>query len=190
MLGEHYGDDHEYADSRVRGTVVMHDGEPVHVDNVFRHDETGVPTAVIRHIVTGKSSAVDLKSLDLEPFNLGYVNYANSASYICRAPMRRDYKQGMRHQNIKSQYGYRSCDIPFAGFYDTIMNKFPPYGVCLNLVGKKGIESWAWHLNWAVDNKGNLLHKFGEIVGTVQHNTTPVLFDTYKHLQESLEETL
>ena len=190
MLGSDYGTDHEYADSRVRGTIVRYEGEPVQVDNIFRDDETGEPTAVLKVLKSGRGSTAPLAALDLEPFKLGYVNYALSASYISRMPMRRDYKQGMRYQNINSGYGYHQKDIPLKDYYDTLMGKFPSFASALRSVTEGKLESCAWGHHWAVDNEGSLLYKFGKQVGTVGGVTGPVLDDNHTHLQEQLEESI
>jgi precorrin-2 methylase len=54
----------------------------------------------------------------------------------------------------------------------------------------EGVYSIAWHKDWAILKEGNkLLHKFGREVGNIIDGS-PVLYDEYIHLQESLEESM
>lgn len=188
MKGSDYQGDVEYAESRLTGTIVRYQGEPAFVNNVtYQRDR---PVAVLRYISPRADEAVPLDDLDLSPFNLGYVNYRNIASFLTRVPMRGDYRQGLRTHNMYSHFGYHHQSIPISGIYNTLMNVFPTFRQCVVAVqATEQSRSSAWHLNWALDREGNIRHRFGDIVGSLVSGR-PVLLDRLSHLQEQLEDTM
>lgn len=190
MLGSDYGDDYGYAATRIQGTIVKYKGKPVTVTNVIGGEGSDGPVALIRGLKAKEEKAVKLFDLDICPSKMGYVNFDSVASYICRQPLRRDYKQGMRTQQLVSQFGYRIQDIPNHAYYEILVNEYPSFSDCVRTVSTEGGgDSAAWHYDWALDHEDNLLYKFGEVVGKLTGGSL-VLDDTHGHLSEQLEEAL
>lgn len=190
MKVSNYAGDHEYLSSRISGSVVMCQGSPVYVLEV-----TGSGNASIEDLVTHNRRVIRADNLSLEIPKLGYVNYFGRATYVCRKPMRRDYKQGLRKQNLISTYGYISNELPYHSLVPTLTNNYPSFKECLNLIQNQKdrpepIFSMAWNRNWAIEKEGDnlhLLYKFGTVVGSII-NGEPTLKNEFMYLIEQLME--
>src|SRR5687768_15024544 len=95
-----YPGDPRYASTRLVGTVVLHNKEPVEVQGVYSSraeaadayhainkplpDKVPKNPTWIKNIKTSEHSIVSLEELDVTPFKLGYVNYKGVASYVVR----------------------------------------------------------------------------------------------------------
>jgi hypothetical protein len=190
MIGAHYAGDNEYAGTRIDSTIVMYAGRPVVVSRVDRVGNK--PVAHVRQLQDNMELTVDLDDLDICPPEIGYVNMHGIASYICRMPKRRDYKQGTRMQNLFSHYGLNIRDITQANLYNTFMGVFPSYKDCINTVQmnpESPVISMAWGNDWAIDCEANLRHRFGKSVGRVE-DSQPILFKEYQYLQDALQRSL
>ncbi|MDB4302053.1 hypothetical protein N9924_00650 [bacterium] len=178
-----YGNDYEYARSRLDNTVVrLVNGCPVLV-NAVNMDGAHVTQLDGK----GGENCVPLEALNLKPVPLGYVNMPNSkTAYICRAPKRNDWRQGMRHANIKvlGNAGIHREEVGYLYIGRCIEGNYPPYDKAL-VMSKKG--SKAWCRDWAVHRASHLLNK-GRVVGVIVEGK-PVLNEDYEYLMESLEES-
>lgn len=189
-----YGDDYEYADSRLAGTIVTLDGQPVYVHKV------GVKmVANVSYLSTFDNMIkCDAKQLDLHPVKLGYCNLGGGLAYLMRKPMRRDYKQGLRHGNFTSSGDFPAEAIGYKQLGDVILGKYPTFGEVFKVatgvakslnpfkpVTKMGL---AWCREWAMTSGGVLCYK-GNDVGKLLANT-PTLNEDYVHLRQALEEAL
>lgn len=194
MLGSHYNNDAGYAESRIKGTIVTHEGQPVKVSGVTGGDGGSEPVAVVHDLKGENKFMVNLSDLDLCPPKLGFVNYEATTSYVCRKPMRRDYKQGLRNQNLTTEFGYNIQSIPDYALLSTIVGDFPTFEQCRKKLektrkGNSRVQSWAWDYHWAIDIDNNLLHKFGKIVGKFVGDKL-VLSPKFNYLQSQLEGSL
>lgn len=178
-----YGDDWEYADSRLRGSIVMFEGNPVHVRVVG----PGMLAEVSPLSDIEDRSVVDAHKLNLKPVPLGYVNLRGTASYLMRKPMRRDYKQGLRYENFLSIGEVSHTNVTLKKLGEVIVGKYPTYAACLKAITDGRARSMAWCREWAISDCG-LLHK-GMLVGEVVEGRYE-LGPTFTYLKESLEEQL
>lgn len=179
-----YGDDYEYANSRLTETIVRLKGEPVFIHRVG----PGMITSYNKLNGEGGIESCMASDLDLRPVTLGYCNYNKFACYLTRVPMRRDWRQGLRRGNFLSLTGAPAERIPYESLRQVIMNDYPTFKAALEAVKK--IKSMAWHRHWAVDCHGQLLHKGAERpVGTIRDGV-PELASKYFYLAEALKEAL
>jgi hypothetical protein len=183
-MGDFYGKEFEYADTRLKDSVVLYNNTPVFVAGV---SSSGIATAT--DLVSNKAIRVPLAALEVSPLSLGYVNFKNCASYFMRMPKRRDWKQGTRPSNVTTVAGpIRFGNSSWVYIANTIRGMFPSFQYCLSEVRKKGRDSCAWHRNWCLSSKGKVSHK-GVVVGRLVDNT-PTLDGKFKYLEESLKESL
>lgn len=177
-----YGDDFEYANSRLAGTIVrLEDGEPVFVHEVLR----GMHAEVSKLSDLYNPLKVNAKDLNLTPVTLGMCNFEARAHYLYRMPMRRDWKQGLRNGNFTCATVPVQL-IPPDILRQVIIGEYPSLKKCLEVVVGGDARDMAWSRSWAV-SKAGLLYKDEGIVGVIRGGTL-ILNDRYKHLQEALEE--
>lgn len=186
--------EYDYADSRIRGTIVKHKGEPVYVSSVNRD---GAKIRRFNAEQFAPEERVNLNKIDCSPFKLGYVNLYGRASYIVRVPKRNDWRQGLRPQNLQSLSGVGIQFIPESKLYHMLVNQYPSLGDCFDKIkyySNVGINKpgAAWHRDWAVTlevpNK-YLLNYRGSVVGKFINNE-PKLDDKFIHLREALVSAL
>lgn len=178
-----YGDDHEYAHSRLVETIVRLRGEPVYVHSVKKG------MVVTYHRLDNEEiSHCKANELDLHPVPLGYCNYNKYACYLTRIPMRRDWRQGLRRGNFSSLSGLSAERIPYDAIRKVIIGDYPTFAAAIAAVKK--IKSLAWHRHWAVDTHGQVLHKGAERpVGKIVNGEVE-LDSRYMYLTEALKESL
>ena len=179
-----YGEDWEYAASRLADSLVMHNGQPFMVMDITPGME-----AIGNYLASGEEAIVPAVELDLIPVQLGYVNCVKTAYYACRTPARR-YKQGLRKDNlICTGLNGMYIDLGLRKLCDTILNRFPTFKECVS--GVKAYKSVAWHRDWAMDNAGLVYYRGSDIVGRVVkggEQTHVVLDESYSYLLEALVE--
>ncbi len=177
-----YGKDWRYAQTRLVGSIVRHGESPVMVHDV------GSSGAVVTELGRDdKPFKVKLEELNVKPVSLGFSNAEGEASYICRVPKRRDWRQGVRTNSMKS-FGLPPQVVGYAAISKTIRNVYPNYDSCLRRVRERG-GSWAWHRHWALTGNSEVLYKCRQVVGSITSGQ-PVLDEKFQHLQEYLEECL
>lgn len=189
-----YGDDYEYAASRLDGTIVTLEGQPVYVHSV------GVKmVAIVASLKDVQAlTQCDAKQLDLHPVKLGYCNMGGRTAYLMRKPMRRDYKQGLRRGNFTSVGDFVADEVEYTHLSDVILGKYPSFEQVLKLATgavknlnpfkKEAKSSMAWCREWAMSSEGVLYHK-GDVVGSLRDNV-PALDEDYTYLRQALEEAL
>lgn len=178
-----YGTDWEYAASRLLESVVRLDSEPIMIERIEPNC-----SVFYTSLSNNEVGMTQLDKLDVRPVSLGYVNYKGYASYVVRVPKRRDWRQGMRYNNIKSLSGPAAQEIPMRFIAKTIVNSFPAYKKCCeNFTGVR--DSIAWHRHWAIKKNGDLLYKGEGVVGKIVEGQ-PLLDEKHLYLQEYLRECL
>lgn len=85
----------EYAESRLSDTLVMEGDNPVRVVCV-----DGDMVCEVIDDLTGEVHRVDLERLNIKSPPLGFVNTPRGCFYLARRPMRRDWRQGVRPNNV------------------------------------------------------------------------------------------
>lgn len=184
-----YGEDWNYAKTRLEGTWVRHDKAPVFI-NVIEGKDRCLVAPMTKTGEFGHEYWTDLDNLDLCPFTLGYVNVGDLTLYVSRQPMRRDWKQGLRVENIvvtingetTTRFRFRS-----KGFYDMFMGDYPSFKKALE--NSKSLGSCAWARHWSVTAGQVVRYKHGEIVGHIEKGSV-VLDKGFEYLKESLQESL
>lgn len=179
-----YGNDYDYANSRLEGTVVRLKCKPVYVHNVTR----GMKAIVSYLSKMDDYFVVEAEELDLKPVPLGYCNKRGYATYLMRMPMRRDWRQGTRLANMTTK-----GELPIGLFNnrdleDVVLNNYPTLKECLKAISKGTCRSMAWCREWAI-GLGNVLLYKTEPVGTVVDGV-PVLDEANSYLSQSLGEVL
>lgn len=179
-----YGDDWQYADSRLNNTIVRYEGKGVFVNKVMKKG------ALITSLRGGDGNVVNLDDLDLTPVKLGFANIGNAISYLTRMPMRRDWRQGLRVGNFTSVYGTPADLVNYNALADTIEGIYPTLQECVDSPAR---VLRAWCREWAVGNsklKNNrpLIYK-NLIVGCVRDGN-PELSGEFMFLREALQEVL
>jgi len=182
-----YDDNLEYAKGRLEGTVVRVGNEPVLVMGV-----NAVGGKIVSRVVPlddlGNEKIVKVADLNLEPVPLGYVNHQGGAYYVTRKPMRRDWKQGLRQNNICFVGAEGFYDMPWYDIQKTILGEYPKPLDAIDQVTRGRLKSVAFSRDFSVDNQRRLNYKGRHVVGTYDKMFT--LSPKYNYLNEYLQETL
>lgn len=181
-----YGDDWDYANSRLAGTVVRLADEPVFVHYIG--EDMIAKLCKLSSLHEPFEEKADL--LNLQPVPLGMCNFSGKANYLARIPMRKDWKQGLRKENFMSHSGIPHVLIPPDVLGLTIQGKYPSFDECVASFKDAEVVSVAWHRHWAITRTFDLMYKdeyepVGKYIDGIY-----VLNDGFKHLQEALEESL
>lgn len=176
-----YGTDWEYANSRLEGTIVRLEEEPVFVHHVGRGMKAEISTLIDLY----NPFIVDANDLNLVPVPLGMCNFGGVARYLSRVPLRRDWRQGLRRENFVSSVGDHAA-IPPDVLAKVIKGEYPILAECLEQV-KPGC-SVAWHRHWAITGEAQLRYK-RDIVGTSKGGVL-LLDKQFSYLAEALEEAV
>ena len=180
-----YGEDYAYAATRLDGTLVTHNSLPFFVERI-RMDGTAegyYPSNEEKGVVS-----VEANTLDLRPVRLGYLNQDGLAAYISRMPMRRDWRQGLRHLSMVCADGVMNKDrVRFLELSNTILGIFPTFAEACTAISTN-CKSMAWARHWALNDRGCVMYK-GENVGVIS-NGLPSLSPKYSHLKEYLKEVM
>lgn len=186
----HYGDDFEYASSRLRNTVVKFDDNPVYVVEISDSEVYGT----VSNMWGGDEKQVHPKDLDLSPIPLGFVNWGRTAGFLSRMPTRY-YKQGLCNNNVN--WSLYAGQLYSKNTFRTMKQIFPKAIECLEglvcgEIFRRGISnSFAIEAN--EDNFEQPLLRFcDDIVGHVSlsgdgKNINYILDDEFKFLNEVLE---
>lgn len=178
----------EYAATRLNETIVRLNGVPIMVTRV---DEDG--TVVGYYLNSLRSLVTTLNEIDINPVDLGYCNReVGEAIYLTRAPMREDWRQGLRHNTLRTSDGRRADYITLSELGRTIEGSFPTMMVALGRVMSKAINSLAFSRDWAFNNQadGDVIANYkGMSVGLVDpRSLTITLAPRFNWLNETLEE--
>jgi hypothetical protein len=182
----------EYAASRLVETIIRHDGIPVMVQSVGNGVNGEITVGITNLMEDDPSYIVPLSECDINPVSLGYVNHKKSAHYIMRAPMRRDWRQGLRMLNIVDAEGMNPRLIPYRTIAQTIMGSFPSFKSCLDrLNSKEKIEEMAFNRDFAVNREGDMKYKSLFTIGKVDMTNGNLLIgDNFNWVREALEEQM
>lgn len=185
-----YGKDYSYASSRLCGTIVRHKGNPVMVESISYTGHATVST-----VVTHKQYETHLDELDVSCPEMGMLNTLGRLKYVVRMPMRRDWKQGVRRNNVKDiLHGTRLTDKEI---YRVIRGNYPSYAeaICKTMEEDYPV---AFHRHWAVSLDGDrlkLLYKWYGTAGYADEDGTNIQLrnrDTFqfKNLEQALLEAI
>ena len=181
----------EYAKSRLVETVIRHGNVPVMVYDVGVHSLTNKIIVKYQPIMTESDIAEDeIDNFNLDPVQLGYVNYKNFAYYLTRMPMRKDWRQGLRLLNVVGPDGDRP-PVPLKTIAETIIGNFPSFKSCLDkLNSKKTIKSMAFCRDFSVSTE-EIQYKGVFPIGKVDmENGNIHINDGMSWIREALDEAL
>lgn len=186
-----YADDPEYASRRLDGTFVrLTNGSPVYIVRT-NLDSNNRVQHLVEYLETGTADYVKHTDLDLLPIPLGFVNHERQMIYICRKPMRRDWKQGLSQTSMAGYGNYRPADLPHRTLVQPIKNTYPSFSATLD--GIRGVSSQAFSREFGLLNDKNtrevrlIYRKYP--VGTVK-NRRLTLCPEKTFLVEALQESL
>lgn len=185
-------DDIHYVDGRLRGTIILNpEGWPINVLGIERNPETR-KFEVIGEKLKGEIKPYLLSDINPTSPRLGYTNYDGNAFYLGRFPKRRDWKQGLRRENmfsteaVKKVKGYRFPN--YVPLIVPLTGKYPSYHECLERV-EDIYDSCSFSLLFAIDKQRKLLYKNNEVVG-VAEDDKPKLSEDFFWLNEALQEAV
>lgn len=196
----------EDARMRLRGTVVLYEGEPFYVRDVQRPQtkEDGI-LRVIGNLLplSGKEmfeergemkKFISSKNFDIGAFRMGYVNSPAGAFYCTRLPSRQQ-KQGLSGDTFQAVTN-KGAKVPFTTFTTTkevvnmVKNDYPSFAVAQKALGK--VPAVAFSRDFCLEKDEileelqHLFHK-GTKVGAILGGNL-VLGKKFACLKESLEE--
>lgn len=144
-----YYDDIEYARRRLTDTLVRKsDGSPLYVMSV-QYGSKGSIEVLGHNSVSSADEMVDLRDIDLTPVPLGFLNLSHRMVYLCRKPMRKDWKQGLSHNSLVI-YGADKRDVNLSKIAHTVLGKYPSVSSCVSLVTSKKGGSQAFSRDFGV----------------------------------------
>lgn len=184
-----------YAASRLVDTIILYDGAPVIVRTVKSSDVgTGIAVTFTEILdPTEKVKTDDISKFNLDPVRLGYVNYRKDPVYLTRAPMRRDWRQGLRALNIYDADGNNPRMIPYHVIAQTIMNRYPTFASILETMSSPLFEygGLAYHRDFCLSREGRLRYKGMFAVGQVNMDNGDVVIDAdYSWVGEAFNESM
>lgn len=184
-----------YAASRLVDTIILYDGAPVIVRTVKSSDAgTGIAVTFTEILdPTEKVKTDDISKFNLDPVRLGYVNYRKDPVYLTRAPMRRDWRQGLRALNIYDADGNNPRMIPYHVIAQTIMNRYPTFASILETMSSPLFEhgGLAYHRDFCLSREGRLKYKGMFAVGQVNMDNGDVVIDAdYSWVGEAFNESM
>lgn len=174
-------DNAAYARSRLNDTVVLYRKIPVYVLNV-REDLRAVVMPI--HKPAQEQMLVPIRSLNVLDLQLGFHNLDNRAVYLSRRPMRDDWRQGLRENNVFSN----GIPISHGDIGRALMHDYPTLEESVELVSAGAKQSMAWCKEFCVSAGGVLTWKYRP-VGDFQKGVF-TLSKRYEFLQPSLKENL
>jgi len=86
----------EYAQSRIGGTIVLYGKVPVYVESV-EHDMTCI---VRLDLDSERVKSIPFDDLNVLAPKLGFINSNGRAFYLSRKPLRNDWRQGLRPNQV------------------------------------------------------------------------------------------
>lgn len=199
----------EEVSARLKGSVVMYDGDPVYVADVGAVGPGDGPDVARVYIVPlplnknkfyGKEEAnrklLSSKKFDLRPFKLGFMNYDGRAYYLSRIPARQ-YTQGLKGNTLRIKTLDGGNPPPFQqlvyekAFYDCIKGVYTPVKDAFDdLKGKKSVAI-SRDFAFTVDDDLSLLilkHKDVSCGIKLENERGFRLSKKFSFLKESLEE--
>lgn len=188
-----YGDDYEYARTRLENTIVRDNkGEPLYIHRLEHGGECLVGYLKEGNLME-KIVRINLELINCKPVPLGYVNTAGKATYLMRIPMRKDWKQGLRAANCASSAEpiFEMCNKALA---NCIKGVYPTFKSTLTEITKspkigRSYKIIAFHRHWALSGDGSVLYRNNLVVGKLVEGSI-VLNDSFNYLRESLNEVV
>jgi len=133
-----------------------------------------------------------LERMDISPFKYGYSNFNGTVVFVTRMPLRNDWRQGNRinqlqiqtltGRNVRGEY-----DISMWDLKDTVENKFYKYSTCLDMM-EDGYGARAINRDFAVNRDFQLFYRNINVGNINLDNGEVDLLPKFFWLQESINE--
>ncbi len=183
-----------YAFGRLVGTIIRHEEQAVEVIDVR---ENGLKPLQIKAVSLLKEKAVtdSIDNFDLTPVKLGWVNSSRDvvSSYYTRAPIRQDWRQGLRQFNTRVFYipgrGQKVDNFNKKDVAKTIEGKFPSFGEVVDKLKAFPYKEYglAWCRDFCLNGNGAVTYKMYGKVGDFKDGTI-LLDEKFVWVEESLKE--
>lgn len=181
-----YEDDVEYAAKRLNETLVRKMDNSLFFVTSTEMGEQGVVHHGINY-ATDKGETVPHKDILLEPIPLGFVNSTANMLYVCRKPMRRDWRQGLSTNSLVV-YGELRRSFNMKLLVQPLTNQYPSFNTALGLIEKK--ESVAFSRDFGLTQKEETLLVYRKYpVGKIVNGVAVLNRDKF-FLQQHLEEAV
>lgn len=184
-----YEDDLDYASRRLNNTLVRTaDGHPFFVLRTY-HNENGEMFHDGEDMITNQRRTEKHKDINLEPVPLGFVNTSGDMVFVARKPMRRDWRQGLCHNNMITYGRVRAEDINLKLLVQPIMKQYPSFAKAIAALAKK--SSVAFSRDFGLSKEADKItlcyrqYRVGEVI-----NGVPVLDANKAFLQQHLQEAI
>jgi hypothetical protein len=196
-------DNADYAASRLRNSMLFTKKygkkKPYHIDNVSAA-RSGRLIAGCHLLVkndTGKGTTMPLDEFDLSNSQLGYVQLDTEVLWLSRSPNRRNYRQGLRVDNILSMvYNGRSSGLQHATrggaplglreIASAISQDYTSFFDALEM-SEDVFKAVPFSNDFAVYGGDKLLYQNMYAVGSITDNKEAVLGEPFACLAELLE---
>jgi hypothetical protein len=177
----------EYVNMRLTGTIIRHNDRAVMVHDV-KNSDAGILVAS-KVISTGEYITDTLKKYNLVPVSLGFVNGRGWTNYFTRVPMRRDWRQGLRAQNVRRDGEVTDLsNATLVALSKTIEGIFPSYEEAAMIAARTKVQT-AWTRDFCVCPNHSIKFKTYGVVGEIKRGD--VLLDgKFTWVEESLKEVL
>lgn len=192
-----YVNDPAYVEGRLRQTVVrLNTGAPVFVESVGTDMTVRGEKLLLYYRYISISKFSDIANKRIEEFDLtspplGYTNYEGKSYFLSRYPMRRDWRQGLRRDNLAESAEGRTRPYTFSSLSPLvipILKNYPSYRETIERV-EDIYTSCAFTRNFALDDRGKLWYKGREWVGKDKEGV-PKLSEDFFWLEELLAEEM
>jgi len=206
-----FNNDHEYAASKLHNTVVkVKDPSTglLHVDSIVK-DGADLSKAVVKGSNKfSRGMSVYMADIEFAPGPLGYLTTASKGLiYLVRSPIRRDYKQGLRANQLaylpsteahrrkpmsnilNAAYGVKDNDFYEPEFLcalaDCLHSSYKKIETAVEMAEETGFGQ-AFSKQFAISDKFNLEYR-GLTVGTLLDNGRIKLGNEFSFLEQELE---
>lgn len=183
-----YEDDIDYAAKRLNETLVRKvDGSPFQIRTTGRDDEGRLIHNGLNY-TNNRLETVRHDEILLEPVQLGFVNTRSSMLFVCRKPMRKDWRQGLSSTSLVYYGNFGRGDFNMKLLVQPITNQYPSYETALDMLDKKQSVAFSRDFGLAGGDETTLVYRkyaVGKIMGKL-----PVLNKNSFFLQQHLEEAI
>lgn len=185
-----YGNDYNYTVSRLERTIIRtRSGVLIYVKSVGIK-ENGTLYLSVKSIPQGRCFDVDLDQVNLKPLPLGFFNIHKESVYFSRTPLRNDWRQGTRAEQI---YTNKPVVIDFLKIgkelYNCVNDKYPSFSKSMDYIFS-GFNSVAFNKVFSLSKciDGIMLNYKVDIVGYIDADNGEIkLSPSFRYLNERLE---
>jgi hypothetical protein len=184
-------DNVEYARQRLNGTIITHMGKAVEVVDVIKKRGNKPLQIVSMEVISGRPIDDTIDGYDLTPAKLGFVNSGGNLAYIARKPLRNDWRQGLRAQQVVVPFATKNFILKMQDVARTIENIFPTIDEIRDEFNGKKNGMRAWCRDFCVDDVDNIHYRTFGKVGNFIKDTKEFLLDAkFFWVEERLKEVV